>query len=422
MDIPREQAKGRRRIKRIIYGVSIIAAVAVITVGVSRLKPAPPTIDVGYWPGTVARGPMLRNVRGLGTLVPEDIRWVPAPSEGRIERILVKQGAVVKADSILVELSNPVLEQSLLEAEQTLKGSEAELNSLHARLNNDLLNQKAQAATVQADYKTAKLQADVNVELRKSGLVSDLVLKLSQVRAEELATRFELEQQRLETNAQSAKAQIAQQQARVDQLKGSAELRRSQVNQLHVRSGLAGVVQLVAVQVGAQATPGMNLARVADPAKLKAELKVAETQTKDLEIGQKAEVDTRTGGGAGNSKIMGRVVRIDPAPTNGTLTVDIALEGELPKGARPDLSVDGTIELERLDNVLYVNRPVNGQENGTVGLFRIEPGTNLAYRVQVKLGRTAVSTIEIVDGLREGDKVILSDMAAYDSHNVVRVP
>ena len=422
MDIPREQAKGRRRIKRIIYGVTITAAVAVITVGVSRLKPAPPTIDVGYWPGTVTRGPFVRNVRGLGTLVPEDIRWVPAPSDGRIEKINVKQGAIVKADSILVELSNPVLEQSSLEAEQQLKGSEAELNSLHARLDNDLLNQKAQAATVQADYKTAKLQADVNVELKKHDLVSDLVLRLSQVRAEELATRFELEQQRLETNAKSAKAQIAQQQARVDQLKALAELRRTQVDQLHVRSGLAGVVQLVAVQVGQQATPGFALARVADPTKLKAELKVNETQTKDLEIGQAATVDTRTGGGAGNSIINGRVVRIDPAPTGGLLTVDIALEGDLPKGARPDLSVDGTITLERLENVLYVNRPVNGQENGTVGLFKLEPGTNLAYRTQVKLGRSAVSTIEVVDGLREGDRVILSDMAAYDSHNVVRVP
>jgi HlyD family secretion protein len=243
----------------------------------------------------------------------------------------VKQGAVVKADSVLVELSNPVLEQSLLDAEQQLKGSEAELNSLHARLNNDLLNQKAQAATVQADYKTAKLQADVNLELWKSKLVSDLVLKLSQVRAEELATRFELEKERLETNAQSAKAQIAQQQSRLDQLKALADLRRSQVAQLHVRSGLAGVVQLVSVQVGQQVAPGASLARVADPAKLKAELRIAETQTKDLEIGQKAEVDTRTGGGAGNSKISGRVVRIDPAPTNGTLTVDVALEGELPK-------------------------------------------------------------------------------------------
>ena len=422
MDIPREQAKGRRRIKRILYGVTAILAVGVITVGVSRLKPAPQTIEVGYWPGTVMRGPMLRNVRGLGTLVPVDIRWVPAASQGRVEKLLVKQGAVVKADSILVELSNPELEQSSLEAEQQLKGSEAELNSLRARLDNDLLNQKAQAATVQADYKTAKLQADVNADLEKHELVSKLVLKLSQVRAEELATRFELEQQRLETNAKSANAQIAQQQSRVDQIKALAELRRSQVSQLHVRSGLAGVVQLVAVQVGQQVAPGANLARVADPAVLEAELKVSETQTKDLEIGQKAVVDTRTGGGSGNSQIPGHVVRIDPAPTNGTLTVVVALEGELPKGARPDLSVDGTIELERLDNILYVNRPVNGQENGTVGLFKIEPGTNMAYRTQVKLGRTAVSTIEIVDGLKEGDKVILSDMAAYDNQSVVRVP
>lgn len=416
MDIPRPQAKGRRRLKRILYGVVAIAVIGAITIGVSRMKPAAPPIDdnVAY-KGTVMRGPMVIKVRGLGTLVPEDIRWIPAPSQGRVERVLVKQGDVVTADSVLAELSYPELQQSLLEAEQLLKGAEAELNSLRARLNNELLNQKAQAATVQADYKTAKLQADVNEELGEKKLVSDLTRKLSQVRAEELATRFQLEQERLDTNAQSAKAQIAQQQSRVDQLKGSLDLRRSQVAQLTVRSGLAGVVQLVSVEVGQQVTPGQNLARVADPLKLKANLRVSETQTRDIEIGQKATVDTRS------AIIQGKVSRIDAAPLNGTLGVDIALEGELPRGARPDLSVEGEVVLTQLDNILYVNRPVSGQENSTIGLFRLEPGTREARRTQVRLGRTSVNTIEILDGLKEGDIVILSDMSAYDNTDVVRL-
>jgi HlyD family secretion protein len=416
MDIPRPQAKGRRRLKRILYGVVAIAVIGAITIGVSRMKPAAPPIedDVAY-KGTVMRGPMVIKVRGLGTLVPEDIRWIPAPSQGRVERVLVKQGDVVNADSVLAELSYPELQQSLLEAEQLLKGAEAELNSLRARLNNELLNQKAQAATVQADYKTAKLQADVNEELGEKKLVSDLTRKLSQVRAEELATRYQLEQERLDTNAQSAKAQIAQQQSRVDQLKGSLDLRRSQVAQLTVRSGLAGVVQLVSVEVGQQVTPGQNLARVADPLKLKANLRVSETQTRDIEIGQKATVDTRS------AIIQGKVSRIDAAPLNGTLGVDIALEGELPRGARPDLSVEGEVVLTQLDNILYVNRPVSGQENSTIGLFRLEPGTREARRTQVRLGRTSVNTIEILDGLKEGDIVILSDMSAYDNTDVVRL-
>jgi HlyD family secretion protein len=416
MDIPRPQAKGKKRLKRILYGLVAIVAIGGITIAVSRMKPAAPTIeDTIAYKGTVTRGPMVIKVRGLGTLVPEDIRWVPAPSQGRVERVHVKQGDVVQADTVLVELSYPELQQSLLEAEQLLKGAEAELNSLRARLNNELLNQKAQAATVQADYKTAKLQADVNEELAEKKLVSDLQRKLSQVRAEELATRYQLETERLDTNAQSAKAQIAQQQSRVDQLKGSLDLRRSQVSQLNVRAGLAGVVQLVAVEVGQQMQPGAPLARIADPIKLKANLRVTETQTRDIEIGQKATVDTRT------AIIQGRVSRIDPAPLNGTLGVDIALEGELPKGARPDLSVEGEVVLTQLDNILYVNRPVSGQENSTIGLFRLDPGTREARRVQVRLGRTSVNTIEILDGLKEGDIVILSDMSAYDNTDVVRL-
>ncbi|HWC76374.1 MAG TPA: efflux RND transporter periplasmic adaptor subunit [Blastocatellia bacterium] len=414
MDIPRQQAKTKRAIKRIAYGVLALVAIGVITVGVSRLQPAAPTVDAP-WKDTVKRGPMLRQVGGIGTLVPEDIRWIPAASQGRVERILVKPADVVSPATVLVELSNPELQQSLLEAEQQTKAAEAELNSLKARLNNELLNQKAQAATVQADYKTAKLQADVNVDLKSQGLVSDLQLKLSQVRAEELATRNELEGERLETNRRSATAQIDQQQARVDSARALLELRRSQVHQLNVTAGMSGVVQVVPIQVGQQVRPGENLARVADPLKLKAELRIPDTQTRDLEIGQKASVDTR------NGVIQGRVSRIDPASTNGSVIVDVALEGELPKGARPDLTVDGRVELERLDNILYVGRPVHGGENANIMLFKVEPGTNEAVRTPVRLGKTSVNTVEVLDGLKEGDVVILSDMSAYDTANRVRL-
>jgi HlyD family secretion protein len=417
MDKPRgSQVKARKRLKRIIYGVTVLVAVGLITVGVSRLKPAAPTIDGNIpWKDTVKRGPMLRQVRGLGTLVPEDIRWIPAATQGRVERILVKPGAIVTPSTVLVELSNQELQQSALEAEQQLRGSQAELNSLKARLNNELLNQKAQSATISADFKNAKLQADVNTELSKNGLVSPLQLKQSQVRAEELETRMKLEEERLATNSESARAQIAQQQARVDQFTALLELRRSQVGQLMVRAGMDGVVQQVPIQVGQQVAPGANLARVADPTRLKAELRINETQIKDIEIGQVASVDTH------NGIIPGRVSRLDPAATNGTFTVDVELHGELPKSARPDLNVDGNIELERLENVLSVGRPVHGQENSTIGLFKLQPGTDEAVRVQVRLGKSSVNTIEIVDGLREGDVVILSDMSAYDSTDRVRL-
>lgn len=410
MDVPRKSGTRKRRMRQLIYAETGLTFILVITLGVSRLKPAAPTVEGStVWPDTVKRGSMLRQVRGLGTLVPEEIRWIPAASDARVERILVQPGANVGADTVLIELSNQELEQQTLDAETQLKGAEAEYVSLKKRLENELLNQKAAAATVQADYSTAKLQAEVNEDLHKKGLSSELNAKLSKVRAEELAIRYQIEQQRLGSSNESTRAQLAVQQARVEQMRALMQLRQKQLSQLKVRAGVDGVLQEMLVQVGQQVTPGLNLARVADPARLKAELRIAETQTRDLAIGLPVAVDTR------NGIIPGRVMRIDPGTSNGTVTVDVSLEGELPKGARPNLSVDGTIELERLDNILYMGRPVHAQENGQIGLFKIEPDGQTAVRVKVTLGRSSVNTIEVIDGLKEGDRVILSDTSQFDN-------
>ncbi|MCS6805933.1 MAG: efflux RND transporter periplasmic adaptor subunit [Acidobacteriota bacterium] len=416
MDIPRPSVARRKRLRRALYGLIGLGLIVLITVGVSRLKPAPPSVErATVWIDTVKRGPMLRQVRGLGTLVPEEIRWIPAATEGRVERRLVQPGAVVKSDTVLLELSNPELEQAALEAKMQLRAAEAEYTNLRVQLESQLLTQRAQAAAVQAEYHQAKLQAEANEELAKDHLISDLILKLSQVRAEELSTRFEIEQKRLAIMAESVKAQLAVQQARVEQLRALYELRRSQVEALHVRAGTGGVLQQVLVEVGQQVTPGTNLARVADPTRLMAQIRIPETQAKDVQIGQTAAIDTR------NGIVPGRVVRIDPAVQNGTVTVDVALEGPLPKGSRPDLSVDGTIEIERLEDVLYVGRPAFGQEKSTVGLFKLINGGREAVRVPVKLGRSSVNTIEILDGLQPGDQVILSDMSAWDAFDRIRL-
>jgi HlyD family secretion protein len=369
------------------------------------------------WVDTVKRGSMLRQVRGLGTLIPVDEarRMLPAATQGRVERIVIRPGAEVTPDTVILELTDPQVQQSLSEAEQQLKAAEADFASLSAQLRTEALTQRSVAATVGADYENAKLDKQVNEDLAKDGLVSNLTLKQSTVRAESLATRFKIEQDRVQVVEASAKARLQGQQARIDQLRTLYNLRRSQVDQLRVRAGMTGVLEQITVSVGQQVSPGTNLARVADPTRLKAELRIAETQARDLMIGQLAEVDTRSG------LIKGKVIRIDPSAQQGTVTVDVALEGELPRGARPDLSVDGTIEIERLDNVLSVGRPAFGQEQSTVGLFKVDPATGEATRAQVQLGRSSVNTIEVLGGLNEGDQVILSDMSAWDTFDRIRL-
>jgi HlyD family secretion protein len=416
MDIQRKSSSRKRLIKRISLVTVTVVAIALITFGVSRLKPAAPSVEAAtLLTGKVQRGPMVIQVRGLGTLVPEDIRWIPAISEGRVEEIPIKPGTEVTANTVLMKLSNPQLEQTTMEAGSQLQAGEADYASLKVRLERQVLDQKAAAATVQSDFSQAKMQAEVNETLYKQGLLSEILMKTSKVRAEELATRMDIEHKRLSIFGEEVKTQLAAQQAQLDQRRALYQLRRSQVESLNVRAGINGVVQIVQVQVGQQVTAGTNLARVADPARLKAELRVNETQVKDILIGQSVAVDTR------NGIVQGKVSRIDPASQNSTVAVDVSLEGELPKGARPDMNVEGTIEIERMDNILFVNRPVQGKERSKISLFKLEDGGKSAVLTKVTLGRTSVNTIEVIDGLKEGDQVILSDTANYDGIERIRL-
>jgi HlyD family secretion protein len=417
VDIARDPSYAKnKKIRRAVFAGVGVLVIVLVSVVLAQMKPAAPTVErATVWVDTVKRGSMVRQVRGLGTLVPEDTRWLPARTAGRVERIVLRPGAQVNPSSVILELSDPQVEQEAINARLALQSAEASLANLRVQLQNEFLTQQANAATVKSDYTQARLQADVNEELAKEKLISELVRKQSQVRSEELKERDEIEQKRLATARESIEARIRVQQAAVDQARAISALQESRLDALKVRPGFAGVLQQVPVEVGQQVAPGANLARVADPSRLKAELRIAETQAKDIEIGQQAQVDTR------NGIIPGRVSRKDPAATNGTVTVDVALEGALPRGAVPDLSVDGTVELERLENVMYVGRPAFGQELSTVGLFKLTGDSGEAQRVQVKLGRSSVNTIEVQSGLGVGDQVVLSDMSAWDAFDRVRL-
>ncbi len=416
MDVPRAGVAKKKRQKRIIMIALVVLGLIAATFALSRLKPAVPSVDRStVWIDTVKRGPMVRQVRGLGTLVPEEIRWIAAVTEGRVDKIVVRPGAEVQPDTVLLELSSPEVEQVARDADLQYKAAEAELTTLRATLQRELLDQESNAARVHSEYQQAKMENETNDNLAKNGLVSDLTHKTSKIKAEDLAARDAIEQKRFEFAKTSIEPQIASKQAAVDQVKALALMRNSQMDQLKVRAGFAGVLQQLPVEVGQRVTPGTNLARVADPTKLKAQIKIAETQAKDIQINQKASIDTR------NGVVEGSVMRVDPAVEQGTVTVDVAIVGDLPKGARPDLSVDGTIELERLDNVIYVGRPAFGQENNTVGIFKLVPGSSEAARTPVKLGRSSVNTIEIQSGLEPGDQVILSDTSAMDAHDRIRL-
>ena len=416
MDIQRPSNARAKKIRRIAYGTVALLLLGGVTYALSKLKPAAPLVDAGtIWSDTVKRGPMVREVRGLGTLVPEDIRWIAAQTDARVDRWVLRPGAIIKPDSIIMELSDPTLQQTALDAELQLRGAEADLANLKVQVDSDLMNQKATEASVRSDYEQAKIQHDVDQKLVKEGLTSQLIENLSGVKEQQLAIRAKLEADKTRIATDSANARIAAQQAKVDETKALYQLKKSQVDALHVRAGIDGVLQLVPVDVGQRVTPGTNLARVADPKKLKAEIKIAETQAKDVTIGQKASIDTR------NGIVGGHVSRIDPSVVNGTVTVDVTIDEALPNGARPDLSVDGTITLENLTNVLYVGRPVHGQSDSTIGLFKIIDDGSEAVRVNVKLGRSSVNTIEILDGLKVGDKVILSDMSAWDAFDRIRL-
>ncbi len=417
MDIRREDLIRQRRTRRIIYIVAGLLAIGSVTFGVSRLKPAAPSVDKAtVWVDTVKRGPMLLEVRGLGSLVPEDILVVSAPVDGRVARRLLLPGSSVRADTVLMELTNPEQEQATLDAEWQLKAAEAQYNTTKAQLDSTLLDQKAAAATVQSDYTVAKLNADRDVELAKRGLGSELNAKVTLATEQSLATKSQIEQQRLAVSAASAKAQLEEQQAKVEQMRALYELKKSQLEALlHVRAGADGVLQELDVEVGQRVAAGTPLAKVVQPTRLKAQLKIPETQAKDVLIGQQAAIDTR------NGIIPGHVMRVDPSVVEGSVTVDVKLDAALPLGARPDLSVEGTIEIENLADVVYVGRPAFGQPNSTVGIFRLDEAGKGASRMQVKLGRASVNSVEILSGLLPGDKVVLSDMSQWDAFNRIRL-
>jgi HlyD family secretion protein len=399
-----------------IYASAGLLAAVLITAALARLKPAAPTVDrATVWTDTVKRGPMLRDVRGLGTLEPETIWVIPAATDGRVEKRYLLPGTPVKSGTPILELSNPQLQQEALDAQYQLKGAEAAYEQTKAQLQNQLMDKRTQAAAVSALFRTAQLQYEADEKLFTNGIGAELTAKKSMVGAEELAKQDNLAEKEVETFASSIDAQLAVQQANVNQKQALLGLKESQRDRLHVRAGIDGVLQELDVDVGQQVMQGTALARVAQPAQLKAQLKIAETQAKDLQLGQTASIDTH------NGVIPGHVMRIDPSVVNGTRTVDVNLDGVLPQGAVPDLSVEGTIEIERLADVLYVGRPVHGDADSTVGLFKLVDGGKAAVRVPVELGRNSVNAVEIRKGLEPGDQVILSDMSASDSFDRVQL-
>jgi HlyD family secretion protein len=416
MDIARPDLAHKKRVRLVVYGAAMVAAVPAITIGVFRLKPAPPSVErSAVFVDTVRGGEMLRDVRGIGTLVPVDVRWIPAQSSARVDKIVLQSGAMVKPDSIILELSDPQLQLDALNAEYAYKAAEADLANLKVQLSSSLMAQKSAAADIESEYQQAKMQAEVDKQLSEEGIQADLTAKKSAVVAEQLAIKEELVQEQLKIADDAAKAQVAAQQAHLEQQRVLFDLKKRQLDALHVRAGLNGVLSAVSVEVGQQVTPGTNLVRVADPSHLKATVQIPETQAKDVAIGQKATIDTH------NGTAEGRVTRVDAAVVNGTVAVDVSFDGLLPAGARPDLSVDGTIEIERLPNILYVGRPVQGQPNSTIGLFQVVNGGAEAVRVKVELGRTSVNSVEVLHGLKIGDQVILSDMSAWDSYDRIRL-
>lgn len=418
MDVPRgKEALRSRKIRRAIWIVAVLLAVGSTTFLLARLKPAAPTVDMnGLWPGTVKRGPMERQVRGLGVLKPEQIYWINAAVDSRVIKVVRRAGIdAIKAEDVILVLSNPDLELEAEKAEWVWKQEQANLANLKVKLESDKLDQRASLAELEGQFKQARVTADRDLALTGFKIKSELESRLSVTQADQLQDRVALQKQRLNIVDESIQAQIEAQRVGVESAKAAYELKRKQVDQLTIRAGVNGVLQEVDVEVGQRVTAGTLLAKVADPTKLKAVLQIPETQMKDVRIGLEATVDTR------NGIIPGRVVRIDPAALNGNVGVDIFLTGALPEGARPELSVDGTVQIERLNNVVYMERPVSGEPGATIGLFKLDADGAGANRVQVKLGRTSVNTVEVVNGLQVGDRVILSDMSQYDSHNRIRL-
>jgi len=415
MDIPRPERKRQKRIRQTTIGAAVAVVLVAVTIGLSRLEPAAPTVPrASVWVDTVQEGEMLRQVRGPGTLVPRGVRWIAAQTDGRVERVVVRPGALVEADTVLVEMSNTDLKEQTEEARYALEAAEAELVEMRLQLHSEQLDQRAALAVASAEFEGAHLQAEAEGELTDEGIVPKIQYRRSVLLAEQLKIRMDIEQERLDQFSASMNAQIAARSARVAQVRNVYERRQQEVESLYVRAGLGGVVQEVLVEEGQRVALGANIARVARPDDLQAELRVPETQARDVQIGQLVSVDTR------NGIVSGSVIRIDPAVQGGTVQVDVELIGKLPRGARPDLSVDGTIEIERLPRVVYTGRPAYGQPNTTIGLFKLVEG-GYAVRVPVEIGRTSVNAVEIVQGLAPGDEVILSDTSAWEDNERIRL-
>ncbi|HLL46970.1 MAG TPA: HlyD family efflux transporter periplasmic adaptor subunit [Longimicrobiaceae bacterium] len=413
MDVPRKSTRKRRRW---LYAGAGLAVVALLTLALSRLEPAAPSVEGGtLWTDTVRKGDMLRQVRGPGTLAAEEVRQVSAVTQGRVERKLIQPGTAVTAGTVILEMSNPDVDRQALEAQRQLVAAQSELANLRASLQNQILSQEATIATVNSEHREALRQAEVNEGLSSRGLAAPMDVAKARDRGAELRTRLDVERKRLGFLRESMKTQVAAQEAQVQMLRGIVEFHRNQVTSMHVRAGSDGVLQDLPVEMGQWVNSGATLARVVQPGNLKAVLRIPETQVRDVVLGQPASIDTR------NGIVKGRVVRIDPAAQNGTVTVDVKLEGALPRGARPDLSVDGTVDIEHLRNVMYMGRPAYGQPESTVGLFKLVEGGKEAVRVNVRLGRGSASTIEVQGGLQPGDVVILSDMSQWDSADRVRL-
>ena len=416
MDVKRDPAILKRKQRnRLIGGVIAVAAVIGLTVAVSQLQPAAPTVaGSAVYSGTVKRGPMVREVRGAGTLVPEDIRWISTTATGKVEKLVLRAGAKVTPGTVILELSNPDLKQQVSDAELAWKAAVAQLENARSNQATSRMSQESAASDAQGAYLVAQSDLEANKILNAQGIVADQQIKVKQQTVDSAKNRLELAKKQLQVLLDTEKSQLAPQEAAVSSARARYDQLSRQLADLSVRSNMSGLLQAVPVEVGQQVGPGTNLARVSDPARLKAEVRISETQTRDLAIGQLAKIDTR------NGVIKGHVTRIDPASAGGTVGVDVTLDEALPLGARPDQSVDGVIELQRLENVLFVESPTFGQENSTVMLFKFTSPSE-AERTAVKLGRRSVSFVEVIDGLKEGDRVILSDMQQYDGHSRLRI-
>jgi HlyD family secretion protein len=418
MDISRPDLKAKKRKRQAVTIAVAVVVLAVVTFFVMRLKPASPTVDRSVvWTDTVKRGPMVVQVRGLGTLVPREdaIRQIPAQTEATVTRILVLPGSIVKPDTILLELSDPKLSQEEIDAQLSLRESKADLSNIQVKVQSDLMAQKSAAATVTADYNQAQRQAKTDKSLYSLGVVSGLTYNASQGKADELSTRNKLSEETVSINEKAIESQLAVQKAKVAQAQAIFDLKKQQLDALKVRAGIAGVLTDLPMAVGQHVAIGTMVAQVVQPNQLKAQLKIAETQARDILIGQPASIDTH------NGIAEGTVSRIDPAVQNGTVTVDVQLTGALPAGARKDLSVDGTIDMQRLKDVLFVGRPAFGNEKSTITLFRLDADGKGAVRVPVKVGSVSVNAIQVLEGLHEGDSVILSDMSRYDTTDRIRL-